>query len=272
MPNWVSNEVSFTGKVSRINKLLDFVKSENSNFDFNEISPMPKELDNTQAPVKIISQKEYDKQEKRLAKGELTENEQKWGISRGLTEELSNKYVKEFGANNWYDWHIANWGTKWTASGAIVRDQSVFFETAWSTPSNLFLKLSELFPDVQISVRFADEDFGYNVGEYTLFNGEEIATNIPEGGSKEAYLMALEISGGNDYYTWEMLFDAEEELNDFETTMIEVSYEENGAVDENFPKSVLNEFLRLALLDDNFELATEIRDILKTKEENGEEA
>ena len=54
--------------------------------------------------------------------------------------------------------------------------------------------------------------------------------------------------------------------------MIKISYEENKAVDEEFPTNVLNEFLSLALADENFELAKEIRDILKAKEESGEEA
>jgi protein-arginine kinase activator protein McsA len=73
-----------------------------------------------------------------------------------------------------------------------------------------------------------------------------------------------------------MLFDIEEEEdiedNALYKVMIGVSYEDYKAVDEGFPTNVLNEFLNLALADENFELATEIRDILKTKEESGEEA
>ena len=274
MPNWVSHSIMLNGKKSDIQKLTEFVKSENRDFDFDKVLPIPKELQGTQAPTKIISQKEYDEQEKRLAKGELTKQEKDWGISRGLTKELSEQYIEKFGTDNWYDWQCSNWGTKWNASCPSIEGNMIFFETAWSTPYNLLAKLSELFPSVEIFVRFADEDFGHNVGEYTLFAGEEVNSNIPEGGSKEAYIMALEISGSSDYYTWEMLFDIDEseELNDFYTTMIEISYKEEGAVDEGFPKSVLNEFLRLAIADDNFELASQIRDILKAKEENGEEA
>jgi hypothetical protein len=274
MPNWVSHSITLKGKKSDIKKLTEFVKSEDRDFDFNKVLPIPKELEGTQSPAKIISQQEYDEQETRLAKGELTEEEKKWGISRGLTQELSNQYIQKFSANNWYDWQCSNWGTKWNASSPSIQDDMIFFETAWSTPYNLLAKLSELFPTIEIKVQFADEDFGHNVGEYTLFAGEEISSNIPEGGSKEAYLMALEISGSSEYYTWEMLFDIDEdeELSDFYTTMIEISYKEQGAVDEGFPTNVLNEFLSLAIADDNFELASQIRDILKAKEESGEEA
>jgi protein-arginine kinase activator protein McsA len=73
-----------------------------------------------------------------------------------------------------------------------------------------------------------------------------------------------------------MFFDIEEDEdiddNNYYKVMIKISYEENKAVDEEFPTNVLNEFLSLALADENFELAKEIRDILKAKEESGEEA
>ena len=274
MPNWISNEVKFTGKKEQVEALLTFVKSEDREFDFNKIAPIPKELEGTQAPTKIISKKEYDEQEKRLAKGELTKEEKDWGISRGLTKELSDEYYKRFGTDNWYNWQYSNWGTKWNASEIIISEDSVFFNTPWSTPAPIFEALSILFPEVVISIRFADEDFGHNVGEFSLLNGVEIDSNIPEGGSEEAYRLALDIQGGNDYYTWDMFFDVDEneDIETYYKTMIQISYEENKAVDEGFPTNVLNEFLELAINDENFELATEIRDILKTKEESGEEA
>ena len=57
MPNWISNEVKFTGKKEQVEALLKFVKSEDRGFDFNKIAPIPKELEGTQAPTKIISKK-----------------------------------------------------------------------------------------------------------------------------------------------------------------------------------------------------------------------
>jgi hypothetical protein len=269
MPNWITNNVELRGNKRQVEAILEFVKSDEREFDFNKIAPIPKELENTQAPTKIISQKEYDEQEERLARGELTESEKSWGISRGLTLELSMEYKKRFGDDNWYDWQCSNWGTKWNIS-----DNVISFNTAWSAPEPIFVALSEKFPEVEFFIQFADEDFGHNVGEVSLIGGDEIDSNIPEGGSKEAYLLAYKIQGESDYYTWDMLFDIDEdeELSDFYTTMIGISYEDNKAVDEGFPTNVLNEFLNLALADENFELATEIRDILKTKEESGEEA
>jgi hypothetical protein len=276
MPNWITNNVELRGNKRQVEAILEFVKSDEREFDFNKIALIPKELENTQAPTKIISQKEYDEQEERLARGELTESEKSWGISRGLTLELSMEYKKRFGADNWYDWQCSNWGTKWNASEVFISDNVISFNTAWSAPEPIFVALSEKFPEVEFFIQFADEDFGHNVGEVSLLGGDEIDSNIPEGGSKEAYLLAYKIQGESDYYTWDMLFDIEEdediEDNALYKVMIGISYEDNKLVDEGFPTNVLNEFLNLALADENFELATEIRDILKTKEESGEEA
>jgi hypothetical protein len=276
MPNWITNIVELKGNAEQVEAILEFVKSDEREFDFNKIAPIPKELENTQAPTNIISQKKYDEQEERLARGELTESEKRWSISRGLTKELSQEFIKKFGADNWYDWQCSNWGTKWNASEVFISDNVISFNTAWSAPEPIFVALSEKFPEVEFFIQFADEDFGHNVGEVSLLGGDEIDSNIPKGGSKEAYLLAYKIQGESDYYTWDMLFDIEEDEdiddNALYKVMIGVSYEDNKMVDEGFPTNVLNEFLNLALADENFELATEIRDILKTKEESGEEA
>jgi hypothetical protein len=276
MPNWITNNLELKGNAEQVAAILEFVKSDEREFDFNKVAPIPKELEGTQAPTNIISQKEYDKQEKKLAKGKLTKEEKKWGISRGLTLELSKEYQKRFGADNWYNWQCSNWGTKWNANDVFISDNVISFNTAWSAPVPIFVALSEKFPEVEFFIQFADEDFGHNVGEVSLLGGDEIDSNIPDGGSEEAYLLAFEIQGESDYYTWDMLFDIEEDEdiddNALYKVMIGLSYKENKSVDEDFPTNVLNEFLNLALADENFELATEIRDILKTKEESGEEA
>jgi hypothetical protein len=47
--------------------------------------------------------------------------------------------------------------------------------------------------------------------------------------------------------------------------MIEKSYREFGKVDESFSKNILEKFLSLALEDENYELAGEIKVYLKNK-------
>lgn len=70
---------------------------------------------------------------------------------------------------NWYQWHIANWGTKWNAYSGytkIGKTQIAFvFNTAWAPPMPVFERLRLLGYDIDI--KYADEDYGNNCGALT---------------------------------------------------------------------------------------------------------
>lgn len=107
--------------------------------------------------------------------------------------------------DKWYYWRIQNWGTKWNANGVYSDGNGYMdFDTAWSTPVPIIKRLSELFKDIEFSVRFADEDFGQNVGEYTYLNGRLVESNIPEDGSEEAEQLAADILGYDSREDWEV--------------------------------------------------------------------
>ena len=265
MPNHVTNIVTFTGSEERVNELLSFVKGEDSEFDFHKIAPLPKELEGTQSPLRIISQEEYDKQEERIAKGELTDNEKNWGLSRGLTQELADEYRTRFGASDWYDWQCDNWGTKWNAYEVTHFDNVIEFQTAWSTPYPIFVKLSKLFPDVLISVRYADEDFGYNVGEFEFHNGEEVNVNQPDGGSREALELAMDIQyGGVDEYQFEDEFVnlyGDGELSNYVSNMIDIAYDNDELPYEDcgWDTLVLERFKEKLMEDEKYEIVAIIQ-------------
>lgn len=267
MPNHITNRLTIIGTEEQVKQVLEAIKGEREDqfIDFNKIAPIPKELENTTSPTRIISQKEYDEQEKRIAEGNLTDNENNWGLSRGLTPELANEYRKKFGYADWYNWQIENWGTKWNAYEQVQIENVIEFQTAWSTPFSLLVNLSLMFPEVTFEVRFADEDFGYNVGEYTLLGGVEILTNIPNGGSEEAYLMAMDIQYGTpeeyfecnkEIFTDDYINEDDEELSDYVAIMIDLAYKHKHYPSEdcNYHKLALERFKELALVDENFEL------------------
>lgn len=271
MPNWVTNNVRINADETLLAKIREEVKGtpysngEDRDFDFNTILPIPTELVGTTSPTRIISQEDYDKQEERIAKGDLTEGEKNWGVSRGITQEMHDDFVERFGFADWYGWQINNWGTKWNASDVYWSDDNDFvsFNTAWSTPFDLLVALSKKYPQATFEIEYADEDFGYNVGRYVLQNGEEIDTEIPEGGSKEALEMAINIQGGEDYYLGDDFCDVDEdeELSDFTTKMIEIAYERDYMPTEDcgYAKNVLEKFKELALADEKFELVALIQ-------------
>lgn len=47
MPNWVQNNIKFSGDTAEIKKMLEAIKNDEINFgsiDFNKIIPMPESL------------------------------------------------------------------------------------------------------------------------------------------------------------------------------------------------------------------------------------
>ena len=149
------------------------------------------------------------------------------------------------------------------------KDNGIYFQTAWSNPFPVMEALSRKYPDVVFHVRFADEDFGHNVGEYSLKNGDTISENIPEGGSEEAYEMAADITGYESYLT-DRVYDIEAEtidsLEDYEKQYIKAVYDKE--VIEDFPRVVIDYMLELAVADENFELATRLRDLSACNDED----
>ena len=81
---------------------------------------------------------------------------------------------EKYGADNWYDWCSSpnNWNTKWNAYDVSRNSDTVLtFSTAWSHPFPIVEALSELYPDEEILVAYADENTGYNLGVYLMMRG-----------------------------------------------------------------------------------------------------
>lgn len=76
--------------------------------------------------------------------------------------EKSLQCFRETGHRGWYDWNVANWGTKWNSYDYAQRSREperfVFkFETANGFPGPVFEKLAELFPELTFEVVTIDE-------------------------------------------------------------------------------------------------------------------
>lgn len=275
MPNHITNRLTIIGTEEQIAQVREAIKGEEEDqfIDFNKIAPIPTELQGTVSPMRIITQAEYDEQERRIANNELSDMEKQWGLSRGLTQELANEYKEKFGHCDWYGWQTSNWGTKWNAYSQHENGEDcIEFDTAWSNPYSILVKLSQMFPEVTFEVEYADEDFGYNVGRYTLVNGVQTESNIPEGGSQEAIEMAMDIKDDEEYYLVEYLSNDvdEDEINDYVENLIQLAHNKGKLVAE-YPVCVLERLKELALADEQFERVIEIDKILATKDSNDDD-
>lgn len=177
MPNWVLNKVYFHGDKDRIEQLKNFVKSEESAFDFNKIVPMPESLNVTSGSDETIAIACANAA--REGKTTCEEYEKtSWANSKLFDEwvDIGEKYLlnKEiYGHTTWYGWCCENWSTKWNASDpSWFGDNMVAFDTAWSAPFAVFKTLAKAYPDIDIDVDFADEDIGSNCGQITCRNGK----------------------------------------------------------------------------------------------------
>jgi hypothetical protein len=169
MPNWVSNSVTIYGTIEEIKQLKEWM----GDIDFNRIIPMPKEIEGFTSPVHIVSQKEFEEQEKQYRKHLETPEKDRESFRRNMTKELSNQFIKKYGYNNWHDWSVNNWGVKWSASRVEADWADSFvvfnFDTAWSPPELIYKAIIKKFPELKITWYYKEEEIGF---EEELVSGE----------------------------------------------------------------------------------------------------
>lgn len=217
MPNWVENRLSYNGNETEIKEMLEKIRYDNATIgtiDFNKIIPMPKSLDiecgsRTDKGIEMV--KNYLENLPAELKGkegtyeevledlhnhsaDISDDEEKkiWDI--GVTA-VDNLY--KYNAPTWYEWCNDNWNTKWNACGYDENtDYSdsdfIWFQTAWSAPVPVIQKLSEMYPNIELTLEFADEDLGQNCGEMKFKDGDIFEEYIPQTG-KEAIEFAARV-------------------------------------------------------------------------------
>ena len=68
---------------------------------------------------------------------------------------MPTEYLK---TGEWYDWSWNNWGTKWNAyEEEYDGGNTISFLTAWAPPHEVIEALSEQFPGVYFTHRWAEE-------------------------------------------------------------------------------------------------------------------
>lgn len=229
MPNHVRNIVKMKG----IAKLPLFtVEDGRTRFDFNKVIPMPESLsiesgsitdeaiiyyvtDKCTLPLRAISKDDKElvgkKINNRFSKGSWVEEifmrvlERTHDAPASKKEDLFNKgqiyvsNIRKYGHATWYEWCCENWGTKWNAySNEQEDDDTIIFETAWSNPEPVMLKLSSMYPDATIEHWWADEDMGCNDGYRAYRGGCIIEGDYCDSCSNEAYEIYVKCWGESE--------------------------------------------------------------------------
>lgn len=185
MPNHVTNKVEITS--ANAEEALNFVKGEDSAFDFNKIISMPESLNIesgsltdfalafalTNGEKTDFSKEQIDKYfedgffdpKNEVAKNNLSRAHDYVGDSQEKREALLKlgqtviSNVDTYGHKTWYSWRTENWGTKWNAYESTSTENSIEFDTAWNSPTPVLEKWIEQFK-LTCTVKAFDE--GYN--------------------------------------------------------------------------------------------------------------
>ena len=216
MPNYVKNKIRFSGPDKDVREMLEKIKNDElgiGTIDFKKVIPMPESLmiecgSRTTNGLKAVDtyirehgcdhlvNPDYADDLKYVLdahKSELPEDDQEtWDICT-----IAAVNILKYGYPTWYEWSIDNWGTKWNACGYeegidYSEDECLDFDTAWSAPIPIIEKLAATYPSIAFEHKWADEDFGNNVGHMEYKDGELTVDMTPDS-HKECLELAGEV-------------------------------------------------------------------------------
>jgi len=155
MPNWCSNTLYIDHPDDDVRrKIADLLRVEDKPISFDGFLPTPPELKGGTAPF------------------------------RG-TEEESAALREKYGADDWYDWQVKNWGTKWNPVDGELdsNDGRLFytFNTAWGPPMEAISTLSKRYPEALFTLAY--DEPGMDFGGYAVFQNGKMRSEV-NGGSR----------------------------------------------------------------------------------------
>lgn len=190
MPNWCTNrlivieDVERYGEGGELQKFVESITLPEDHEDQHDLTlpyPTPEILLGTRSPMQTRESVEKMRVDRDAGKlkahdghpGPLTANGS-WCTDERLQADLDQieqgeKAEKEIGYNNWYDWNITHWSTKWSPNvhevlvdvGDDVSSATVSYQTPWGPAEGLILRLSELNPCLSFVESYIEEGMGF---------------------------------------------------------------------------------------------------------------
>ena len=151
MPNWCSCELWISGPKESIIEFRDMAKEKpsekervqpflNKEWPLSALSlpnfvPMPKELEETDSPSK----------------------------------DTNSELIAKYGADNWYEWRIANWGIKWDVDAKKEdewleeEDASLLyqFDAPWGPPDKWLEKVAAMYPNLNFRLKYDEPGMAF---------------------------------------------------------------------------------------------------------------
>ena len=165
MPNWCNNSITIKGPKAKIEALYQEVKGKGKMLDI--LRPMPQSLRETTSPTP----------------------------EKGSANYKGPQPIVD-GYDNWYDWAVNNWGTKWDVdtdhleinhhvAGSDEAEINGWFDSAWAPPLTALDYYIEKNPDVSIRCMY------YEVAVTSWANGrmEQMTAWHPQTIKAQTYWM-----------------------------------------------------------------------------------
>jgi len=157
MPNWCHNELTVEGSEEELGRFHDAHARTSDDgdpeFTFQGSAPRPKVLG-------------------RIVSGGCTIDGEKvntWVERDGKPVRIADRTLAflaaRYGAVNWYDWSVKNWGVKWDAGEAAFDAspgrRTYSFATAWGPPAEWARTASAAFPGLSLRLDYDESGMGF---------------------------------------------------------------------------------------------------------------
>jgi hypothetical protein len=167
MPNWCTNILSICGPNAEVDGFVTACKATDEDSDWqilDSLYPVPDDLKNVTARFGINTDDDPH-------------------------HDVKANNIEQYGHADWYDWSIANWGTKWADCHTqkvheeechpsqgfdeedILKKVMFRFDSAWSPPIEGFDAIAMLFPKLVFDLRYEEPGMCFQ-GFRTWANGE----------------------------------------------------------------------------------------------------
>lgn len=200
----ITNRLIFSGKPEKIAKIFEAIKSDEKGIgtlDYNKLLPMPEEL-NIECSSAADNGFKYYKtfaSEYALSKGgvnvdylNIPEESEKLHLKyyKGIPKEeweLGKKAFRnqiKYGARDWHEWSIQNWGVKSNAYGFKPpeerADNKITFDSPDYPPHKIIRLIAEKYHDVKIIHEWTSEELGKYCGTKIYRDGVLAEEIYPE--------------------------------------------------------------------------------------------
>ena len=182
MPNWSYNNLQVSGDAEVMKQFYSQAIKNNSEgepeFRLSNLIAMPEKIKNTISTSSSARDRKWMNVEKSDIRDSSIsdilgeESEVVLIPVENNTEEKCRQLVAEFGADNWYDWNIKNFGTKWDASATEFDcDEghfNVWFDTAWSPPGVFLEGAQVMYPQLDFELVY-DLEGSNDCGRFSTY-------------------------------------------------------------------------------------------------------